>query len=1425
MVRNYEYTFKAVFDAAEALKTAEQVSQNIANTLGAIATAGKNTTFALAQADITTIIKKTSGTIDQQIEALKHWEATLNSAMEAVTKLRQANAVLPASAQAKIPLSTADVQAGLKAVQDAINTAEPFRELMEQWLTATNDVAKDPSLVHALQVQMLAAGKEMLKARHVLAQGAPALSKLIPRDFMEPEIAAVKEAAEEAKKAVDTATTSPEVAPGAKTAADQLTQMYHDITEGSKGATVRIVQDEKTQAAAIADLTRISGIGEARAKKFIMRGYTTAAALTGIKPEKFVELAASIGVSEEQLSNFMKQARLLPEYLPDDDNNKAVGWFTRLAGAINNATMQYFGIRRLGYGMSEMGRVLERYAGAIVQKYKEWAAAFIEYSRQAERAAAAMQLPVEMYETYNESLLQVAATAGMFDPASLAQGLYVWASGTGDVVNNTSDLEKLYSQLIPVMMLARRHQLDLGETANYVGGAIANFGLTTADTAHVVETFNDVADRTRSTVDDVGNAYTYLGPLAGEMGVSFDEMSTALGLLSDENVRASKAGRGLQQIFIQMLDPTRETNLIMNELLGVSHEYNDEWRKFIFPNDKFIGFAEYIDILASATENLTDKQREESLAGIATANEIKSLIPLVSREIKAREYGVNIIRANTKRRLGLIDEEVERLIVFEREVEGTTPTVLSAHEAWALSWRSFAKSAGYQIDLVTNRLKVSAAIAGSAIFEKAAPAITQLTVGLLSIARLVDKYPQVFGVGLAFAAVVGVSAVVFKTVGVAAGIVSNLLILAGTWKAMKATEIAEATAKAATAAVEATAATEQLAAASGQGAAATGQVAAAAGQQAAAATQASAGGAAAVKLLGAAGILGTVAASLSAAAFLLAPILLGAGIAYFGGKALYGNEIKTILLLKEFSEEQLHTLGEREAQMKAFGWAITVGEDKLIKLVDAQGNVIREATRLDVLRAMSLQKALTPEQERELQTLELEIDWATGADPMKMFEEYFGDSEEYLNDQLERWGKYQQGLQQVGPALPPQDEEEQARLSKWNDFLGNLLDTYKDFRKEMADADKQYDKQQREAARQLAKDLVQYWEDYQEKLADLEADLANDLAKLEADNNKSKAEAYEKLLESQQDADEERAKAFEELWKKHRDALWELAVERDAYGIVKEMRAYKNEREQIQDNWEEKREDAQEEYEKELADIAEQGEEKRQELLEQYRKNKADALKNYNEQVAERRERYNEELADMKAAHEEQEQEIIAAARERLNTLLEAYRNEELALATSIDNRLDQLRRLMDAEYEYLKWRYDMSMLAPGAPPEYPMLPNPGYVEPPIMYASGGYARQNRVYRLAEKGPEYVIDANTTRALERQLGVLSPNVLLNGRGIDFGAGAGRHRGSGSVLVRGDLHLGIDIKGGQLPAGSEDAAAAMLEQLFTQVTRNLEVEYG
>ena len=152
---------------------------------------------------------------------------------------------------------------------------------------------------------------------------------------------------------------------------------------------------------------------------------------------------------------------------------------------------------------------------------------------------------------------------------------------------------------------------DLGLAANVVSASINAFSLEADDAAGVANTLASAAANSSIELNTFATAFGHAGASAQAVGVDIEELSSMMGVLMDNGIKASKAGTGLRKIFMRL-------------------------------NEAGIPFSSTLEAMADGTMSLNEAQ---DLVGVTAANQLLILSDNLDKVKElTEEYKTNTTR-------------------------------------------------------------------------------------------------------------------------------------------------------------------------------------------------------------------------------------------------------------------------------------------------------------------------------------------------------------------------------------------------------------------------------------------------------------------------------------------------------------------------------------------------------------------------------------------------------------------------------------------------------------------------------------------------------------------------------------------------------------------------------------------------------------
>lgn len=175
---------------------------------------------------------------------------------------------------------------------------------------------------------------------------------------------------------------------------------------------------------------------------------------------------------------------------------------------------------------------------------------------------------------------------------------------------------------------------SLGSVATIVADSITGFGLAASDSARVADLLTQAANSGTMGITDLGESYKYIAPIAQSMGMSIEDVTTAISAMSMAGIKGSQAGTAIRTVLTNMAKPTDTVAAAMDNL-GISITNSD---------GTFKSLNEIVTIMRTSFSGLTDDQKAyyaTALAGKEGMSGLLSLLNLTQAEYDALSASMN----------------------------------------------------------------------------------------------------------------------------------------------------------------------------------------------------------------------------------------------------------------------------------------------------------------------------------------------------------------------------------------------------------------------------------------------------------------------------------------------------------------------------------------------------------------------------------------------------------------------------------------------------------------------------------------------------------------------------------------------------------------------------------------------------------------
>lgn len=228
---------------------------------------------------------------------------------------------------------------------------------------------------------------------------------------------------------------------------------------------------------------------------------------------------------------------------------------------------------------------------------------------------------IEVGSAYEAQMAKVSAISGAYKDATgqtmrdleqLAKDLsgYFTATEIGSAMEFEAmagwDVDQIKEATQAILNLAQAGGVDLARASELMTTGLNSFGLSAEDSYHYADVLAMTAASAATSVDDMGDTFAKVAPIAGTMGFSVEDVSLAVGLLANNGLKGARAGTSLQKIMQSLANPTQEVQKIFDDL-GIT--LKDEEGNFLsfeqmlgnirdgfsdLPSDKILAYSKEI---------------------------------------------------------------------------------------------------------------------------------------------------------------------------------------------------------------------------------------------------------------------------------------------------------------------------------------------------------------------------------------------------------------------------------------------------------------------------------------------------------------------------------------------------------------------------------------------------------------------------------------------------------------------------------------------------------------------------------------------------------------------------------------------------------------------------------------------------------------
>lgn len=189
-------------------------------------------------------------------------------------------------------------------------------------------------------------------------------------------------------------------------------------------------------------------------------------------------------------------------------------------------------------------------AAAALAVFKEAASSIAEFEKQMSAIRAVTGATTEDMKALTLQARELGETT-QFSAQQAAAGMkFLGQAGFST--------KQILAAMPGLLDLATAGEMDLASASDIASAALAGFRLQASETNRVADALAVAAGETNTNVFQMGDALKYVAPIAASLNISLEDISAAIGILSNAGLQGSMAGTGLRQVLSSLAAPTRE---------------------------------------------------------------------------------------------------------------------------------------------------------------------------------------------------------------------------------------------------------------------------------------------------------------------------------------------------------------------------------------------------------------------------------------------------------------------------------------------------------------------------------------------------------------------------------------------------------------------------------------------------------------------------------------------------------------------------------------------------------------------------------------------------------------------------------------------------------------------------------------------------
>lgn len=321
-------------------------------------------------------------------------------------------------------------------------------------------------------------------------------------------------------------------------------------------------------------------------------------------------------------------------------------------------------VSRLGDNISSIGQAMMPAAAAITAVGAAAGKTFMDFDATITGAAVKAGATAEEMQKMRD----VAGKLGAEFPITASQA----AEGMDRLAAGGFNANETIGAMPGIIKAAVASGEELAVTSDVISSALSVWNMKEGDiaanTVHVADVIQKAANESKLGMQDFGLAMQYAGAPAATLGVSIEELSTAMAIMSNNNIQASTIGTSLRTTMSRLASPTKQAAEAINIMKLKTKD----------ANDNFVGLENIVGQMRTAMQGMDSLRKVELAKMIAGEDAYSGLLALINTTPEAYAKMTNALQ-NAK------GSSADAYKVMQNTLKGSIDAMMGSVEAFGIA--------------------------------------------------------------------------------------------------------------------------------------------------------------------------------------------------------------------------------------------------------------------------------------------------------------------------------------------------------------------------------------------------------------------------------------------------------------------------------------------------------------------------------------------------------------------------------------------------------------------------------------------------------------------------------------------------------------------------------------------------------------------